>query len=131
MPDASISCGESFEIPITVSWLDLGKTGHSKESFATRVRLTWGELIHHLPLNAGESNNRLGLMRIFSNSIARSFKRRIEQSAVGRIVRLHGKIDGKIFDKILETLIAQQRLTPVSPPKYVKARRPYWKLTPK
>jgi hypothetical protein len=119
------------QIQIRVSWVDLGDPQGPKPSIKKTFRLTPGQILIHLNLSEGKSNNRLGLMRNFSNSVAGLFRSDLQKSSRGMIHRLTGKINSAFFESILCMLVTRGLLRPVAPPKYVVVKRKYWELTEK
>jgi hypothetical protein len=119
-----------IETPITISWSDKGKSGESSRvSFQTAVRLSWIEILSHLPPEPNKSWNRIGLLKVFSNSLAGKFRPAIERRGFGKIARLTGHIDSDVFDQIVAALVRAKILRFAERPKYVKQQSPYWLVT--
>jgi hypothetical protein len=121
---------KAIDTPIVISWNDQSESGASaRVSFQTEVRLDWGGVLRHLPVEGKKSWNRLTLLRIFSNSLAGTFRGAIERRGFRKIARLRGHIETEVFDRIVDALVRQKLLRVVERPKYVKQRVEYWQVT--
>ena len=121
---------ETVETPIVISWSEEKKSdAPSRVSFQTEIRLSWIDVLRHLPIEPKKSWNRISLLRVFSNSMAGTFRDVIERRGFAKIARLRGQMDAGVFDKILDALVKQGILEVVARPKYVTQKGEYWQVT--
>jgi hypothetical protein len=121
-----------FEADFIVSWTSEERDGESaRVSFQTVVTLDLAEAFALLALKPAEPKNRISLLKMFSDLVAQRFKSAIERRGYGRVTRLRGKMDGAVFDEMMEQLRTQGLIEESSPPQYVRHRTKYWKLTDK
>lgn len=117
-------------IDILVSWVAEEVPGHlAKVSYGTKVWLTWDDVLARFPLKAGESKNRITLLKMFGDALAAQLKPAIEAQGRGKIARLHGKVDAKTFEMIVAGLNARELIEVTKSPGYVKQKSPYWRLS--
>ena len=121
---------EVIEMPIVISWNGEGSdAAPTRVSFQTEIRLSWNDVLRHLPIEPKKSWNRISLLRVFSNSAAGTFRTAIERRGFGKVARLAGRINAEVFDRILDALVGQGILEVVERPKYVKQQGRYWRVT--
>ena len=119
-----------FEADFIVSWTSEERDGeNARVSFQTVVTLDLAGAFALLALKPGEPKNRISLLKMFSDAVAQRFKSAIERRGYGRVTRLRGKMDGAVFDEMMEQLRGQGLIEESSPPQYVRHRAKYWKLT--
>lgn len=121
---------KQIEADFVVSWISEESNGErTRGSFQTIVHFDLAEAFALLPLTGSEAKNRLSLLRMFSCAVAQRFKNAIERQGYARVTRLRGKLDGAVFDDMMEELCAHRLIEETPPPKYVRQRAKYWKLT--
>jgi hypothetical protein len=109
-----------------------GTTRYGKSySFEKQFAMNWDDLFLLLAPSPGEVTSRMGLFRSFVHSLAKSIESEILTQAKNRIIRMGGTVDGELFDKVLQTFLAQKLLKQVAPPRRVRTRIPYWQISPK
>ncbi|HUS36959.1 MAG TPA: hypothetical protein VM680_16560 [Verrucomicrobiae bacterium] len=119
-----------IEADFVVSWTSEERAGEKAAvSFQTVITLDLDETFAQLALRPGEAKNRISLLRMFSDSVAQRFKSAIERRGYARVTRLRGKMDGAVFNDIMERWRAEGLIEESSPPKYVRQRATYWRLT--
>src|SRR5881392_3638888 len=101
----------------------------SRVSFQTVVRLRWEDILIHLPARTQKTWNRVSLLKVFSNSVASTFKSRIQREGSAKLIRMTGRIDSEVFGYVVRSLVARRILRVVAPPKYVKQQSRYWEVT--
>jgi hypothetical protein len=121
---------KTIEADFVVSWTSEERDGEKAAvSFQTVVPLDLHETFALLALKPGEAKNRISLLKMFSDSIAQRFKTAIGRRGYARVRRLRGKMSGVVFDEIMEGWRVEGLIEESSPPKYVRHRTKYWRLT--
>jgi hypothetical protein len=124
------SLQEKIEADFVVSWTSEERDGKDAQvSFQTIVNLDLAEAFAFLAPKLGAPKNRISLLKMFCDSVALRFKSAIERRGYGRVTKLRGKMDGAVFDQIMERLRTQGLIKENPPPKYVRQRTKYWTLT--
>jgi len=125
---------DKIEIPVTIRWQETedpnswyGQSNSMRKTFL----MNWDELFLHVAPDPGPGTSRVGLLKAFANSLAREAEQEIRSQTKKHVIRITGAVDGELFEKILQTFLAQKLLKQIPPPKHVRRKTPYWQISPK
>jgi hypothetical protein len=125
---------DKIEIPVTIRWEEAEnpKSWYGRSNSMPRTfSLNWDELFLRVAPDPGPGTSRVGLLKRFANSLAKESGREIRHQTKKHVIRITGAVNGELFDKILDTFLAQKLLKQISPPKRVRTKVPYWQISPK
>lgn len=125
---------EKIEIRARIHW---GETDAPKRRWSSTSKskehtfaLGWDELLLMLGLKPGFATSRHGLYRAFTHNLAKRLEPEIKHNNLKHVTHLGGWIDGPLFDRVLQTLLARKLLKLKLPPRGITKKAMYWQLSP-